>query len=327
VIGLDIGTFSVKAVKLQRLVERPVLVRAESVPVGPEAGQQARLKAVGAALEKVGARDLPLVASVGGTGTVLRLVTLPKMAPQELRTALSFEAEKYIPFRLEEVFFDCTILGDRPNGQMEVFLAAARRELVDDVLVLLAQEQVRPAAVDLDLVALANAWEGLGSAKGEEAAALIHVGHRGTLIDFFRGPRLQFAREIALGGGAFTRAVAEGLHLDASEAERLKCQPDGRAGEARAALQRAWDEWLAQCRVSFDFYENQYGRRVERLLLTGGSAALSGFREWVQEETGLATQVWDPLVGMERGPEADVPEGARVALPVALGLAVRGAVG
>lgn len=316
-----------KAVKLQPAGERMQVVQAETAPLAAGAGEDGRAAAVGRVLGEMGSREVPLIASVGGTGTVLRRVSLPKMTAAELRTALSFEAEKHIPFRLDEVFFDCAILGERPNGQMEILLAAARKELVEELRALLSGHGFSAAAVDLDMVALANAWEALGSAQGEAVTALIHVGHRGTVVDFFSGPQLQFAREIALGGQFFTKALSEGLRLDVSEAERLKCQPDARAEEVQKALRHAWEEWLGQCRVSFDFYENQYGHRVDRLLLTGGSAVLVGFKDWVQQGTGMATEIWDPMAKLECGPQVRLPEGAGGAYSVALGLALRGGAG
>lgn len=321
------GSSAVKAVKLQPTAERMQLVRAETAPIAVGAEGDGRAAAVGQLLGEIGAREVPLLASVGGTGTVLRRVSLPRMTVAELRTALSFEAEKYIPFRLEEVFFDCCILGERPNGQMEILLAAARKELVDDLQALLSGKGFTATAVDLDMVALANAWEALGSAQGEAVTALIHVGHRGTVVDFFSGSQLQFAREIALGGQFFTKALSEELRLDALEAERLKCQPDARVEEVQRALRHAWEEWLGQCRGSFDFYENQYGRRVDQLLLTGGSAALAGFKDWIQQGTGMPAEIWDPMAKLECGPEVRVPEGARAAYSVALGLALRGGAG
>lgn len=246
--------------------------------------------------EKFGCRETPVVASVGGPGTVLRRVSLPSMTPVELRSALSFEAEKYIPFKLDEVFFDFAVLGDRPGGQMEVFLGAARKELVNDLVEILSACGT-PLAVDLETAALANAWEAAPAAAGEGVTCLLHVGNRGTVLDFIRGSQLEFAREIPVGGSAFKDAGG-------------------------ASPPPSWEEWLTQCRASFDFFEDQSGRRVERLALSGGGARLPGFKEWVQEASGLLVQVWDPLSGVP-GSELAGEQG-REALVIAMGLALRG---
>jgi len=308
---LDIGSFSVKGLKLHRTDSQTQVLQTETVEIPSVWDVTRRTEAIRQLMEKLGAPETPVVAAVGGAGTVLRRISLPKMSPQELRSALSFEAEKYIPFKREEVFLNFAGLGDHPSGQMESLLAAARREVVNDLVGLLSPCGVTPLAVDLEMVALSNAWEESPAEGKGGVAALLHVGGRGTLLDFIRESQLEFAREINVGGAAFTGAISEGLRLDASEAERIKCQPGGRAAEVRAALQPAWEQWLSQCRSSFDFYEDQFGRRVERLVLSGGGAQLSGFKEWVQEAGGLPTQLWDP---MGKGPS----------FAVAIGLALQG---
>ena len=310
-VGLDVGTASVKGLHLHRAGDRIEVVQTERAEIPPGSKADQRSNAVRKVLERLNYREVPLVASVGGPGTVLRRVSLPKMTPQELRSAFAFEAERYIPFKMDEVFFDFSILAERSGGQMDVLLAAARRELVNDLLELLAPCDVTPLAVDLEMVALTNAW--IGSSQAENGVtALLHIDGMGTVLDFIRDSQLEFAREISVGGSAFTQAVAAGLHLEVPEAERLKCRPEGRETEVRAAMQPAWEEWLSQCRVSFDFYEHQFGHRVERLVLSGGAARMSGFKDWIQQEaSGLPTKVWDPM-------------GNDPSFAIAMGLALRG---
>ena len=326
-IGLDLGSSSLKGVKLQKVSDQWRLLQVAIVPFPPQADPSQRVQAVQQGMERLSPRDARVVTAVGGAGTVLRRVLFPKMSPHELKASLSFEAEKHIPFKPEEVFLDFSVLGDRPGGRMEVLLAAARRELVNDQISLLSAVGLTPQAIDLEVVALANAWEVSRPTAGDGVVALLHVGGRGTLLDFLLGGQLEFAREIPIGGNTFTQAIAEALQLDGPEAERIKCDPDTRWAQVQPPLQASWEEWLNQCRASFDFYENQYGRRVERLLLSGGSARLTGFKEWVQEATGLPTEVWNPLSGVTSETDPQVVERAKIELGVALGLAVRGSAG
>ncbi len=283
-IGLDTGSSSIQGVKLRRADGQPEVLQAEAAVFPPGSDAARRGETIRQVAEKLGFPETPLVACVGGPGTVLRRVVFPKMTREELRSALTFEAEKYIPFKLNEIFFDFSILGDRAGGQMEVLLAAARKELVNELLDLLSPLGM-PLAVGLEMGALANAWEAAPVA-GEGVTGLLHIGGRGTVLDFLRDSQMEFAREIPVGGSEFAQA------------------PPG--------SQAAWEEWLSQCRVSFDFYENEFGRRVERLVLSGEAARLQGFKEWVQESSGLPVQIWDPF---SQGPS----------YAVAIGLALQGA--
>ena len=323
-IGLDVGSASVKGVLLSRTDVGLKLLRFAAQSLPPSADAAARAQTIREVVRSLDERDTRVVVAVGGPGAVLRTVLLPEMSDQELKGALSFEAEKYIPFKLDETFLDSAILGKRPGGRMEVLLAAARRDLVSSHLELLSEAGVKPDILDLEALALANAWELSRPADASGVVALIHIGARGTILNFLLGTQLQFTREIPIGGESFTQAVAQGLQLDAAEAEKIKCEPGDRLSQVRLALQPQLEEWLSQCRVSFDFYENQFGQRVERLALSGGSVRLVEFKEKVREALGFPLEEWNPLSGLASDADPKQLESAAPTLGVAVGLALRG---
>lgn len=324
-IGLDVGSHCVKAVHLTVKGGRPRLDRLAVRPLPAGADQAAKADEIRRALEPMDLRQAVLVTAVGGSGTVVRTAVFPRMTPPELRSAISFEADKYLPFKPEEVYLDAAVLGEAGPGRAEVLVVAARRDLIQERLETLSQAGLSPAVVDLEALALANAvgTDG-GSAVSKGTMAHLQVGAKGTLINLLQDGRLRFVREIPLGGNSFTQALSEGLRIDAPEAERLKCDPAGRESEVAGILRPAWEGWLAECKRSFDFYESQHGQQIGRLLISGGSALSEGFRSWLQESAGLPLAVWDPLQGLE----AEVPPGIQpVTLGVAVGLALRGVAG
>jgi type IV pilus assembly protein PilM len=324
-MGLDIGSNSIKGVLLRKGPQGLALAKSSVLSVGTSADSKERASVIRQLVDSMDAGTCPIATAVGGPGSVLRAVLLPKMTPQELKTALSFEAEKHIPFKLEETFLDSCILGDRPGGRMEVFLGAARKELVNAHLELLTASGVVPQIVDLEAAALANAWEiSHPQDLSSQAVVLIDVGARATTLNFLTGTSLQFTREIPAGGDFFTQGISETLQVDLPAAERLKRTPGDRAAEVQAALQPRLEEWLTQSRASFDFYENQFGHGVERIFLSGGSAALNGMASWFKEASGLPAQLWDPLSGLAVSEEAHPQQGEGLSLGVAVGLAVRG---
>ncbi|MBI3318311.1 MAG: type IV pilus assembly protein PilM [Candidatus Omnitrophica bacterium] len=324
-IGLDIGSTSVKGLILRQTSPSLKTAQAAFRPLAPGAGPSERTKAMEEVLQALNANSVPVTTAVGGQGAVLRWVVLPKMTPQELKTSLAFEAEKHIPFKLTEAYLDFAILGDRPAGRMEILLAAARKELVDGHLEAVKTSGIHPKAIDLEAAALANAWN-VGPPVPKDfsgVSVLLHVGARGTIINFLVGDRLHFSREIPYGGDIFTQQIAEALGVDAPSAEGIKCSPGEKEPQVKQALLSRWEEWLAQCRLSFDFYESQSGRGVERLVLSGGSAPLSGFKEWIAEASGLPTELWNPVAAFSNCLDPGMlKEAARWG--VALGLAARG---
>ena len=322
-VGLDVGSTSIKGVLIKPAPDKPQLIRLSVEPIPPGADAPARAEAARKLVQTLSGSDARIVTALSGPGVVLRSILLPKMTPQELKGALSFEVEKHIPFKPEETSLDYVVLGDRSGGRMEILLAAAKTELVNAHIDLLKSAGVVAHILDLEALALANAWQRSSPPELSGVSALLHIGARGTLLNFFLGSQLQFSREIGVGGEAFTKAVAEGLHLDASEAEALKCSPGGRLDEVTAALQPAWQEWLSQCRISFDFYEDQFSQKVERLELSGGSARLANLKGWIQDSLGLPTEEWDPAAGLSVEVDSREMEKFRGNLGVAIGLAVR----
>jgi len=326
-VGLDIGSTSVKGVLVSRKPGGFKLIRCAIQPVSSTASVSQRTEAVQEVFKGVKSREVRVVTALGGAGAVVRSVILPEMSQQELKAALSFEAEKYIPFKVAEAFFDSAILGKRPPGRMEILLAAARKELVNAHLQMLSSMSLVPDVVDLEPLALVNAWEAARPTGSSGVIGLIHVGARGTILVFFSGSQMQFTREIPVGGDAFTQAIAQGLQMDPAKAEAIKCQPGDRLADVRAAVQASWEEWFSQSRVSFDFYENQFGQRVERIYLSGGSARLTDLKEKVQESMGLPVEEWNPLANLASDSDPQQMKSAGPALAIALGLAVRGAAG
>ena len=206
---------------------------------------------------------------------------------------------------------------------MEVLLAAARQEVVTAHLEMLSGAGVTPHALDLEAVALANAWALNHPSGDSEPVALIQIGARDTILNLCRGSELQFTREIPIAGESFTQTVAEALNVEVSAAEKIKCDPGRRREEVVLALQPRWEAWLAQCRASFDFYESQFGGKVTKIHLGGGSACLSGFQEWIRETCGLPVEIWNPLAGVGAVADAGIAESDRSSFGIAVGLAAR----
>ena len=185
---------------------------------------------------------------MGGQSTVVRYVSMLPMSPEELQQAVRFEADKFLPFELDEVVLDCEQLEgpatDATDGtKVPVLVAACRRQLIEERVQTVEAAGLAPIAIDLDLFALANAWELCGLPEEElpevdpasipPAVALVDVGATRTSINVLRAGRTCFSREIALWGDDMTQAVARRLGIEPHEAEIVKC--DGELHEAEVA--------------------------------------------------------------------------------------------
>ena len=160
VLGLDVGSYSVKALELTASKGKIAITGVGYADV-PSNGDVAA--AVREAVASSGSHARRVVSAVSGRSVIVRDVPMPDMPIDELRTALQFEADKYIPFETADVTMDCQKLdaptGGRADREIKVRLVAVKRSVLDDHLRTLNDAGIRPAVVDYDSFALGNGFE------------------------------------------------------------------------------------------------------------------------------------------------------------------------
>ena len=327
ILGLDIGTYSVKAVELTGDGDDVQVtgVGWERIPSPDMVGDT--IHAV-IANNNLSARRV--VTSVSGRSVIVRHVTMMPMEPEELQQAVRYEADKYIPYDVEDVQLDCQQLGpaDESGSQVRVLLVAAKRQLIDEHVSVLQDLKLKPKAIDVDLFALANAFE-LCNMRAElasegEAVALVDIGASKTSICIMKGTAECFTREVYTAGNAMTDAVAKRFGESPTSVEGMKEDP----GEAMASMADAMlpviDDLGSEVRLSFDYYENQFEQTVSRVYLSGGTIMFPGLVESLGNVFELETHRFMPFETLEVETSDDVIMHEKASdMVVALGLASR----
>ena len=157
-------------------------------------------------MEKISARDTAVALS--GQAVLTKTLRLPRMRDKELAEAMQWEAEPHIPFDMADVNLDFRVLpsGNAAGGQMDVLLVAARKARVAERAALLSAAGLRPVVVDVDALALANAFEAAhGLAEGP--IALVDIGASTMTVSIVANgaatfPRRRHRRRPLYGGGA-----------------------------------------------------------------------------------------------------------------------------
>lgn len=332
-IGLDIGSRAIKAVELTREGHGFVMTGYGQTEVRSE---EQRPDAILEVLREHSFHTKRVVTAVYGKSVIVRYLSMMKMPDEDLRNAIRYEADKYIPFDVEEVVLDCQAFRDEQqseggDGEMRVVLVAVKRVLIDDHVSLLNGIGLQPTVIDVDSFAVGNAFElARGGAffaeEGERAIALLDIGANKTNINIFHNGTSYFTREIYLAGDDFTHAIAKRLGLDLEDAETRKRAPGDHPEEIVEAVMPTFDDLSNEILLSFDYFENQFDREVEEVYLSGGGARLVGIQENLERALNRRTRLWDPTEGIE------IHEGAVDAalvrenasqLAVAIGLASR----
>ncbi len=304
VLALDIGSNEIKALEVQDTGSGVALTSFQSTKIG---NQNETIFALKEIVRRGNFKTKRCVTSVSGRSVIVRYVTMAQMPAEDLRQAIKFEADKYIPFEVDEVIMDTQILednvGDASSPEMKVLLVAVRKSLIEEHLALLADAGLQPMVIDVDAFALGNAFEararGAGGVQGEKVVALIDIGANKTNINIVKGKTSYFTREVYLAGNDFTEAVSRKFNLDSQEAEKLKCEPGEQAGEVEEAILPTLDDLGNEIQLSFDYFENQFDRVVEEVYISGGSSKLPGLQRAFEGAFEKSVVFWNPLEGIE----------------------------
>lgn len=233
-VGIDVGTSSVKAVALKRSgsgyslksVGQADIRRAEFHPEeSPQAIAEAPLRALERVSQDSAFSRKPCAFAVSGPRVAPRLFKFPSIPRGEVEQAIRFEAEQIIPFDLAQAALDYVLFDEAmEEGKpvMEGLVVAVHKEEVDKRYVLLKSAGFDPVVLDIDTLALANAYGETEGINERETVALINIGARFTNLSIMHGPRRCFVRDIATGGDMLSRAISEIYGLDLPQAEKRK---------------------------------------------------------------------------------------------------------
>lgn len=340
-VGLDIGSSSVKAIELKPVGKGFRVSALGCEPVPPDSIVDGAIIDGGAvadavrrlfANKKFRAKDV--VASLSGNSVIVKKITLPTMTESELAESIYWEAEQYIPFDIQDVNLDYEILdpgtGHDSQGSMDVLLVAAKKDKIADYTSVIAQAGKTPVIVDVDVFALQNAFEANYGFEPNAVVAILNAGASAININILSGSQSVFTRDVSMGGNAFTEAVQKELNLPYDSAEQLKKghDVDGATYEdARAVLRAMTDNVLLEVEKTFDFFKaTASSERIDRIMLSGGASRVEGFADSLRERFATEVEAFDPFRQVACDPKkigvATVDDFAPVSA-VAMGLALR----
>jgi type IV pilus assembly protein PilM len=344
VIGLDIGSNSVKAVEIaiksrDKGFELRSLGQAalpsEAIVQGAFLNSSAIVDTIHEAMDSGRFSGKDVAASVSGPSVIVKRVNLPQMTREELEDQIQWEAEQYIPFDVNEVNLDFQILeSNEEEGQMDVLLVAAKKDLIDDYFQVITEAGLNPVAIDVAGFAIQNAFEANYEQDPEAVTALVNIGAQVVNINVLRNGIPSFTRDIMTGGAQYTEEIQKAMSISFDEAEKIKIGGNEEGGQAREvipqeveqAMQSVSDTVIGEISRSLDFFAaTATDARITKVLLSGGGSKIAGFTEAFKERTGLETEAMNPLAHMlpSKGFEAEYLEAMAPLLAVGIGLATR----
>ncbi len=324
-LGIDIGTHTIKAVKLKIAKDNKASICDYYLePIQMDLEQV--LKKISTASQVKNA-----VVSVSGLSVILRYIDFPKMNDAELRQALKFEAQKHIPFSLNEVNLDGYILNSSlPDNKMLVLLAAAKKDFINQRVKVVEGSGLFINLIDIDSLAVINAFlfnYGQQENVKTKTVALLNIGSAFSNLNILESGVPRLSRDIHIGGSNITQRIADATGENFKVAEELKINSAiKKAKDFAAAIDLVLSNLASEVRTSFDYYESQSASSVEKIFLSGGGSLLAGLKEKLSSYIGIEVEIWDTFsqISTENITETDKLKEKAAQLAVATGLALRG---
>jgi len=339
VLGLDISSTSIKLLELSRQGDR---YRVESYAVKalpPNAVVEKNINDVEAVAEvlkglvqqsKSKVKDCAV--AVAGSAVITKLIEMPSgMSDDVLETQISLEADQYIPYPLEEVAIDFEVQGesDASPDQIDVLLAACRRENVDLRVAALEAADLKPKIVDVEAYTMERAFGLIAEQledQDDQVVAVLDIGATMTTLSVLVGSKTVYTREQLFGGKQLTEEIQRRYGLSVEEAGLAKKQgglPDDYDEEVLEPFKDAVVQQVTRS-LQFFFSSSQYND-VDHIILAGGVASLEGLCELIGEKLGTEVSVANPFANMSVAPRVNAValKNDAPALMIAAGLAMR----
>jgi type IV pilus assembly protein PilM len=336
VVGLDIGSSSIKAVELKsskagyELVSFGLEALAQDTVVDGAIMDAPQVAAgIGGIFDKNQIKMRSVSTAVSGHSVIVKRVTLPMMTEEELYDRIQSEASQHIPFDITDVNLDYQLL-ESMDSQMDVLLVAVKKDKILNHTNVLAQAGKIPTVVDIDAFALQNCYEMNYDPDPGQTVALLNIGASVMNINIVRGGIPLFTRDVSVGGNQYTDALQKELDLSYEDAERLKKGEAvaGVADDHRGTILRSVSDILIlEIQKTFDFFRaTATGENIQRIYVAGGSARVPGLVDLLREEFALPVEELYPfrkiVINPGRHSESQVRELAP-RLAIAVGLALR----
>ena len=360
--GLDISDLSLKIIKLKKRGKFLTLASFGEAQIKPGIIKEGEIKdeeklaeTIKGAIKKVKGERIKtkyVVASLPEEKAFLQVIQMPRMPEEDLKSAVIYEAENYIPLPIEQVYLDSQIVPPVYNhlDHFDVLLAALPKKTVDPYLASLKKAGLQPKALEIESLAIARAV-----IKDEVATSpilLIDLGATRTSFIVFSGHSLRFTSSIPVSSGGFTEIISKNLGVSLTEAERLKIrygleekielkikdkktEVTRERGKIFEALVPALVDLVQQIKKHLAYYQSHAshehlppdGRVVSKILLCGRGANLKGLTELLTLELKILVELANPWVNILPEGQRETPEllfEKSLGYTTALGLALRG---
>ncbi len=312
VLGISIGTVSVKAVQIRKkgdkfhLENYSILETKEYLNQGNQAIQTSSLKIVEAkatklvenALNEMKPKTKIAVVSLPNFGAFTTLIDMPMMSMTETAKSITFQARQYIPAATSNVSIEWSRIGEFTNekGQklQKILLTGIPNDIINSYKNIFSSAGIKVFAFEVESHALVR-----GTLGEPGVRMIIDIGAESTTIVIAEDAVTMYVSDTEYGGAYLTKAVSRGLEISATRAEELKkrrgLSKTGADKELSTLILPFLDVIINESRRISSLFTERYGKKVERVILGGGGGKLIGLPEHIETQLNLPVRISEPL--------------------------------
>jgi type IV pilus assembly protein PilM len=313
-IGLDIGSKSIKIVELEK--EANAFTLSASGIVGYSGNTVDKMvddkefAALGQVIKKLhaeaGVTKRDVVVSIPEPLVFTRTIRFPLLTDAEIASAVKWEAEQYIPIPVNEAIIQHSILQRNDTAtppEVIVLLVAAPRTVVEKYTKVVSAAGLTTIAIETELIALTRSL-----APGDKTILLVDLGAGSTDIAIAKGGLLSFSRSIPIAGEAFTRAVSQGLGITAAQAEEYKktygLGTKQLEGKVKAALEPVLRMVVDEIKKAINYYQTEEkGDMPAAIMVSGGTSGMPEIVSMLATLTGMEVLIANPFAKIQIDPD------------------------
>lgn len=258
--------------------------------------------------------------SISGQSVFSRFVKIPPVNEDKIDEMVRFEVQQNVPIPIDQIAWDYQVLGETVDGELEVGLFAIKLDAINAVNDLVEDSGVVVNGVDIDSMALYNAFR-YNYPDLTESVLLVDIGARSTNLIYIEGNKI-FSRTIPMGGASVTSAIAKDLGVTFLVAEEQKIQdgfvalggsyaenPDQRVDAISKVARTTMTRLHAEIVRTNNFYRSQQGGQAPQMvLLAGGGASLPYTVEFFHDKLSLPVEYFNALRNVAVAESVDIED-------------------
>ena len=337
-IAIDIGMSSIKVAEVETTRRGPMLMKFAILPMpqglvtnGEINNSSSVAHSIIEAVKISRSKRKTAITGMSGSSVIVKKISMPKLEKSLIAEQIKWEAEQYIPFDINEISLEHTILTEHSSKSesMEVLLVAAKQEFIFRIIETIEAAGLKCALVDVAGFALANCFEA-NYGTIDKTVALLHFGAVSTHFVVIDRGEVVFCRDLVIGGAAYTNDISKAMGVSFEEAEALKISAALKhevPEEINKIIKDTNDQIVDEIRNSFEFYAaTAAGAPIIRFYASGGSVSVPGMVEAISAAVNVPHERFEPFREFSYDTKtftSEYIEQIKMFAPIALGLAMR----